>query len=305
MATATIPVDLRNPGQVFACLGLMEAAEILIGPATGGFAWMGSETDATFTLSTDGPDDPMRTVLAFLARAEVRALAPAGSPLSTAAWQVETIAPAAGLEGGADRDLGDLSPCAPPETPAALPIILTDGVASLPISHWGDDFPSTGRDNVKFWAGAGGYPGAGLARDALAALAIGDNALADAAADPFSVPAEQSSSFRFDWRRDYVPLDAGFSPNLQGAVRMVGFPLVELLAAIGLEHARPDRPDRRDKLAYRYGVSSAVLPTMLARAVLGAEPLGFPVRIFRMRLGWPGQEGQARCIIDAQEEFVP
>jgi CRISPR-associated protein Csx14 len=85
---------------------------------------------------------------------------------------------------------------------------------------------------------------------------------------------------------------------------MVGYPLVELLAAIGLQNARPSRPDRRDKLAYRYGVSNAMLPTVFVRAILGAESLGFPIRVFRMRLGWPGQEGQARCIIDAQEESV-
>jgi CRISPR-associated protein Csx14 len=76
-----------------------------------------------------------------------------------------------------------------------------------------------------------------------------------------------------------------------------------LLAAIGLQHARPARLDPRDKLAYRYGVSNAVLPTVFARAVLGGESLGFPMRRFRMRLGWPGQEGQARCIIDAYEEI--
>ena len=306
MATATIPVDLRNPGQVFACLGFMEAAEVLIGPAIGGFAWEGTETDVTFTLSVEGPDDPVRTTLAFLARAEVKALAPKDSSLSTAKWGVETIvAPPLGAVGGL-AVLGNEFPCPLPDSPAALPIILTDGATSIPIDHFADDFASSGRDNVKFWAGAAGYPGAALARDALQAVAaLGGNALADAAADPFSVQAKQSSSFRFDWRRDYIPLDAGFSPNLQAAVRMVGFPLVELLAAIGLEHARPDRPDRRDKLAYRYGASSAVLPTFLARAVLGTGSLGFPMRIFRMRLGWPGQEGQARCIIDAQEESVP
>jgi CRISPR-associated protein Csb3 len=62
--------------------------------------------------------------------------------------------------------------------------------------------------------------------------------------------------------------------------------------------------DARNKLVYRYGVSSSMLPTVFARAVLGGQNLGFPVRVFRMRLGWPGQEGQARCIIDAQEELV-
>ena len=51
-------------------------------------------------------------------------------------------------------------------------------------------------------------------------------------------------------------------------------------------------------------LSNARLPTVLARAVLGAQGLGFPLRVFRMRLGWPGQEGQARCIIDAEEDTV-
>jgi len=133
---------------------------------------------------------------------------------------------------------------------------------------------------------------------------LGDNELAVAAADPFNVSAPQSSSFRFDWRRDYIPLDAGFSPNEHGGVEMVGYPFVELLAAIGMQHARPARVDARNKLVYRYGVSSSMLPTVFARAVLGGQNLGFPVRMFRMRLGWPGQEGQARCIIDAQEELV-
>ncbi len=86
---------------------------------------------------------------------------------------------------------------------------------------------------------------------------------------------------------------------------MVGYPFVELLAAIGMQNARPARVEARNKLTYRYGVSSAMLPTVFVRAVLGSESLGFRIRLFRMRLGWSGQEGQARCIIDAQEEPRP
>jgi CRISPR-associated protein Csx14 len=194
-------------------------------------------------------------------------------------------------------------PSAAPDTPAALPTILVAADNRIPLEHWAD---GSSRDNVKFWAGLRGCPGAALARDALALVRqLGDNALSEAAADPFNVPAPQSSSFRFDWRRDYIPLDAGFSPNAHGTVEMVGYPLVELLAAIGLQNARPARIKPRDKLAYRYGISSAPLPTVFARAVLGGAGLGFPIRTFRMRLGWPGQEGQARCIIDAYEEISP
>jgi CRISPR-associated protein Csx14 len=182
-------------------------------------------------------------------------------------------------------------------------MLLKNEEHSIPIEHWAD---GSDRDNVKFWAGAAGYPGAALARDALNLVrGLGGNALAVAATDPFNVSAPQSSSFRFDWRRDYIPLDAGFSPNEHGGIEMVGYPFVELLAAIGMQNARPARVEARNKLGYRYGVSNTMLPTVFARAVLGGESLEFPIRLFRMRLGWPGQEGQARCIVDAQEEHLP
>jgi CRISPR-associated protein Csx14 len=307
MTGARIPVDLRNPGQVFACLGLMEAAEVILGrPCDGGFDYESDEIDTTFSLTVEGADDPVTAVVRFLARAEAKALVPKDkeAKLSTARWDVPSV-PAG------DDDDPYRFPCVEPDSPAALPIILTDDNHSIPVDHWADG-AATGRDNVKFWAGSGGYPGVALARDALKLVQeLGDNALADAIADPFAMSAPQTSSFRFDWRRDYIPLDAGFSPNAHGTVQMVGYPLVELLAAIGLQNARPDRPDRRDKLTYRYGVSNLRLPTSLARVVLGTQPLwthplhAFPIRTFQMKLGWPGQEGQARCIIDAQEELVP
>ncbi|MBF0335849.1 MAG: type I-U CRISPR-associated protein Cas8c [Alphaproteobacteria bacterium] len=290
MAEATIPVDLRNPGQVFACLGLMEAAELLCGPAEGFFAYRGSETRADFALRVDGTRDPVTEVIAFLSTATASARAPAGGDLAVKETGVATRAAPDGV-----------FPCPPPDKPATLPVLIEgpDG-RSLPVEYWLDG-PHVGRDNVKFWAGSGGYSGAALTRDALALVAgMGGNRLAEAAADPFAFAACQTSSFRFDWRRDYVPLEVGFSPNRHDSMAMVGYPLVELLSAVGLQHARPQR---LNKLAYRYGVSPTPLPTMLARAVLGAQPLGFPMRSFRMVLGWPGQEGQARCILDAQEEL--
>jgi CRISPR-associated protein Csx14 len=288
---ASIPVDLLNPGQVFACLGFMEAAEILCGPCEGRFNYDGSESVVEFMLRVEGPQDPMQETLRFLVRAEALAIAPKNSGLSTRRWDVETL-----------MCEDSIFPCAVPNSPAALPMLLTDGEHSIRIEHWAD---GSDRDNVKFWAGVAGYPGAALARDALNLVRdLGGNELVVAAANPFNVSAPQSSSFRFDWRRDYIPLDAGFSPNEHGGVEMVGYPFVELLAAIGMQNARPARVEARNKLAYRYGVSSSVLPTVFARAVLGGEDLGFPVWLFRMRLGWPGQEGQARCIIVAQEEFL-
>jgi len=289
MSEAAIPVDLLNPGQVFACLGLMEAAEILCGPCEGEFLYQAPETEARFRLTTGGQADPVRRAVDFLAHASARAYAPHAGYSWNRDW-------------GPPPETRAVYPAPAPDTPASLAIVLSTGDDEIPIEHWLDG-PHNGRDNVKFWAGAGGYPGAALARDALTHLTcLGDNTLTDIAGDPFAFSAPMSSSFRFDWRRDYVPLDAGFSLNEHPTMQPVGYPLVELLAAIGLQNARPTRPDPRDKLIYRYAISPARLPISLARAVLGGARIGFPLRTFRMRLDWPGQENQARCIVDAREE---
>ena len=53
MALADIHVDLFNPGQVFACLGFLEAADVLIGDAEGGFDWS-DDAQARFRLTSPG-----------------------------------------------------------------------------------------------------------------------------------------------------------------------------------------------------------------------------------------------------------
>ena len=288
MAEASIPVDLFNPGQVFACLGFLEAADVLRGDAEGGFDWT-DDADVRFVLRAAGEENPFAAVLDVLAKATVASVAPARSEQSTAKWKVPTVS----LEDGAPF------PFPEPPSPATLPALLAAGnVATLVVDHWGD---ATGRDTVKFWAGSSGYPGAALAQDALNLVR---DRMDGAACDPFSLSAPQSSSFRFDWRRDYIPMDVGFSPNCHGALTMVGFPLVEVLAAIGLGNARPERLNR---LEYRYGAiavdeTEVLFSAILLRAALGGAKLPFPRRVFRMRLGWPGQENQARCITDVTEE---
>ena len=79
MAEASIPVDLTNPGQVFASLGFVEAAEVLLGEARGGFDWR-DPADVRFRLAARGGDDPVVRVLRFLDEAAVTSFAPANSP---------------------------------------------------------------------------------------------------------------------------------------------------------------------------------------------------------------------------------
>jgi len=292
MAVSRIPVDLFNPGQVFACLGFMEAADVLLGHAEAGFDWS-DPTQTRFRLAANGDEDPVQAAIGFVIGADLMSVSPLINELNTSKWNVQTT------------ELGDdeTFPFPLPNSPATLPLEIFKDGERLQIDHWGD---GTIRDNVKFGAGSGGYPGAALWRDAV--YLVKDCAVA-AHSDPFALAAPQSSSFRFDWRRDYIPLDAGFSPNEHSTyMNMVGYPLVELFAAIGLNHARPQRPDKRNKLLYRYGVigndseNAELLPVAFLRAALGIQDMPFPQRRFRMNLGWPGQENQARCITNVTEE---
>lgn len=292
MSEASIPIDLFNPGQVFACLGLLESTGVLLGNAAGGFDWS-DEPNVRFRICADGANNPVRTVIEFLSKAEVTALSPSQEELTTDSWDVPT------RQIQAESDPFSVPR---PATPATLPARLSYQGKSVVVDYWGDDTSKTGRDNAKFWAGAGGYPGAALAKDALELI---KRCKGDLASDPFNVSARQSSSFRFDWRRDYIALDIGFSLNAHSGDRFctVGYPLVEILAAVGLTYSRPKR---QSKLEYFYSVigvpSDTELPdAIFSRAALGCSELPFYQRFFRMRLAWPGQENQARCITTVEE----
>ena len=288
MANATIPVDLFNPGQVFACLGIVEAADVLLGDAAGAFGW--DSAGAHFTVSAHGDEDPLRRVLGYIDEAEVKTLVPSGSD-NVGAWK-------SSWGRSPDEVPRGVFPVPDPTSPATLPAVLYDrGGQEIVIDYWGD---GSCRDNVKFFAGAGGYPGSALLRDATEL--VRGKTMQHASA-PFAFSATQESSFRFDWRRDYVPIDAGFSPNRHRSISMRGFPLVEVLAAIGVTHARPKRTS---KLEYRYGAPGGddPLDPIFLRASLGGAaepPVPVPYRRFVMHLDWPGKEGQARCITHVTE----
>src|ERR1700675_1776536 len=113
MAETSIPVDLFNPGQVFACLGFLEAADVLLGNAEGGFDWR-NETDVRFHLSAKGDESPVTAVLEFLSTSTGSSIAPRNSQQRTERWNVPTII------AGSDAPFSSPDPRSPATLPARL-----------------------------------------------------------------------------------------------------------------------------------------------------------------------------------------
>ena len=108
---------------------------------------------------------------------------------------------------------------------------------------------------------------------------------AELIAHPFDSLTPMGGSFNFDPRGAWTAIDAGYSPNKQ-AHDVVASPVVELLAAWGLENARPDEFSTRK---VRYAVWGIELPPLLARAALvGAIP-SVPSKHFRFDLDLSGK----------------
>ena len=291
MGESYIPVDLFNPGQVFACLGFVEVADVLLGGAAGAFDWHG-DPETKFQLKAAGNKCPVMSVLKFLDQATITAVATEGSSHSTGRKRISTV-----------TDRSGVFPFPAPGKPATLPACLEAVGKRLIIDYWGD---SSRRDRIKLWGGMGGYSGPQLVRDALNLVR---GRLTDHVGDPFALSAEQRSSLRFDWRRDYVPINLGFSPNSHRKMIMQGYPVVEVLAAIGMTHARPFRMGQGKRLQYGYGVAgitgSELYDPIFLRAALGSKQRPFPgmrFRLFSMYLDWPGQENKERCITNVIEE---
>ena len=299
MAESSIPVDLFNPGQVFACLGFLEAADLLCGDAEGGFDWS-DEAEARFCLRTDGEQNPFEAVLEFLAKAEVKAVAPEGwRPKDDPENKKEPAEPKdkKALErkkGKLERELSEqekseVFPSASPETSSALPIQIANNKKRIVLGHWAD---GSSRNDFKLYAGnRSAYQIAG-------AMLRGDDKKTKGIVQlwaerrdelierPFDITTPMGGSFNFDPRGGWTAIDAGYSPNDQKH-QVAASPVVELLAAWGLENARPDEYETRK---VRYSVWGVSLPTILARAALFGGAAVIPMQRFRFELRLSGKE---------------
>jgi CRISPR-associated protein Csx14 len=301
MARASIPVDIFNPGQVFACLGFLEAADVLLGEAVGGFRWT-HNSEPRFEITVKGDQHPFGSVLDFLVEARLQRLVPRGyseavttetpkakratKHMHSDAQQNDTLAVTDGplfeAPGFPARNADRLS----------LPLRLALDGRHLEITHWCDD---SSRNQFKLFAGQ--QRSSAIARQMLVATKelrkIYRHALDD---DPLGPTAPLSgSSFKFDARKSWTAINAGYSPDEQSHA-LQSSPLVELLAPVGLEHARPDEFETRK---VRYGVWSSGLPPILARPALAGMSAGSPVRVFKFTLDLAGKN---KVVTFAQEE---
>lgn len=328
MARASIPVDLLNAGQVLASLGFLEAADLLLGSAEGGFDW--SNGSASFVLSADGQENPFEAVLRFLAEARIVELTPVGYVEGGAADGDSEdgdgdSTPSSGEDGadGADDTGTDAEATATIRRSSSpefcgckgdrncLPVRLEGSKGrAIVVSHWAD---GSSRNDFKL------YSGNRSASRIVAQMLKGSRAKpkkdqvtgdlktkgltqlweeyrADLIKAPFDTLTPMGGSFNFDPRGGWTAIDAGYSPNIQKD-GIAASPVLEILAVIGLEHARPDEYSTRK---VRYFVWGQQLPPVLARAALAGANLRIPRRRFEFELDLSGKN---RVVTFAREEI--
>ncbi len=283
MAEASIPVDLLNPGQVFACLGFLEAAEILLGDARGGFDWT-DETDIRFRLAANGETNPFESAIEFLLNSEGFAVSP--------------------IAGVSERDKGPtiveagVFPCRLAKRSgvirnSVLPIELRQGDKRIRIDYWADF--DTGRPYLHLWTATNGNSAWVRFEKLRDALRKGVSELNEATSNPFDIAGVVGANFRLELRRNWISLDLGFSPDKLSKgpaslhVAVVTYPLVELFAAFGLGNARPR--ERPGGMEWQYSAWSTLLPVELARVALAQASSICAVRHFRMLLEQPNDGG--------------
>jgi CRISPR-associated protein Csx14 len=297
MAEASIPVDVFNPGQVFACLGFLEAADLLLGDAEGGFEWDKAHT--SFSLQTRGEGNPFEAVLEFIGHAKPAPWAPLGFVDLNEGNGDDDDANDNVQDDASRLELTQTFPATKGDR-MALPIRFGGGNRpSVELSHWAD---GSSRNSFKLYAGnrsanqiaramlhgANKTPAKGVAQ-------LWQEEREQLIAKPFDVLTPMGGSFNFDPRGAWTAIDVGYSPNDQSHA-IEASPVVEFLAAWGLEHARPVELGVRQ---VRYSVWRGRLAPMLARTALVGTIPSIRSRVFRFNLDLSGKN---KVVTFAQEE---
>jgi len=265
-----IEVTIKNPGQVFACLGFLELAQLLGAGGEGGFERLDRQR-TRFLIEGEGGANPFAVALEFIGNAEVEELGLTDSRSMNA--------------------FGPHAYPAPEEDTMTRPVLLSVDGVELVLSSWTE--PKNGlRHNFKLFAGNRS------AASVLKQLLHGDKKkgiagvrqlvredlerLVDA---PFDLLVPTSGSFNLDPATGWDSLNDGYSLNQQKH-RALASPILEVLALVGLQNARPSGAGPRWCV---YKVWRGPLPLSLARAAVGGGEVGVETREFRFELGSKGK----------------
>jgi CRISPR-associated protein Csx14 len=236
----TLDVDLRNPGQFFACCGLLELASRL---------WPGSEKNGW--RDPEGWFDDRQFHLVTHVQSN--------EPLAKVAlkWLTESQEVVRRLPTLIDYD------------DKVYPIVLKT-MSPLTIDWWLEETGSTKSSVFKFWA-AHQHPLQifNELRQALHNVVSTFDDLNYQALLTLKVP--MTTRFGLDPVAAWTPLDVGFAPNEHAHLKnTLTSPATELLGAIGLQCFRP-RPDANERRRFLYCAWKEPLSVVAARAVAGGS----------------------------------
>jgi CRISPR-associated protein Csx14 len=288
MSISKIPVDPLNPGQVFACLGFLEVAELLLEDVEGGFDW--DKTGRVyFQLSSQKSVNPFADVLRELRDTKIVVLVPIGCGDGDANDEDDEAS-------GDDDDSSDepssdamaltrepteVSPSSRSDQKEPTFAVELRGHVRIPVTSWAD---GSTRESCKLFAGRmrgsdvlaklfsrSSMPPRATPVTTRANMGLQEllrDAFDQVVADPFAFSTSWTGgTFNFDPKRTWAALDAGYSLNDQGHSTQ-GTPLVEVLALIGLEHFRPTTHHRNRR---SYSLWSRLVPPSLARVALAGS----------------------------------
>jgi CRISPR-associated endonuclease/helicase Cas3 len=240
-----INVDLRNPGQFFACCGLLELADRLCGPAEARF------DGRQFWLTCSGTLSAILTALVNAAPDELTRL-PGGlaaKPLIAPLLLSFNAGPATSLRLDAWTTIK-----LDKRTPVVAP--------NPPWNFWSGQQTSLG-----IWAEL--------------RLALDRQLARFQEADGPSVLGERvplTGRFGFDPGAAWKPLDVGFSPNTQ-QMPVASSPVTEMLAAVGIQRFRP--VVSADGMSFWYATWGERLSPSVAAAAAAGIVLVEPANCFR------------------------
>jgi CRISPR-associated protein Csx14 len=232
----SVNVDVTNPGQFFACCGLLELADRLWPGAEGWF----KQDDRQYYLACGGS---LRQLLDELVQTSPIAIDRVCNGLAVA----PIIAPLSFRFGS------DSSPPFILDAWTRIAVIkgTTQVVSNPPWNFW-----SGQQTSMRIWSG--------LQREFTAQL---KDLSSDQLGDVFAQRLLQKGRFGFDPGPAWNALDVGFSPNEHG-LEVESSPATELLAAIGLQRFRPTMNEGRDGIDY-FTWHTPYSPPVAAAAMVG------------------------------------